>query len=99
MSRLKNETTYINDKTVELQVVDLIETMVHNGSDLRIEFCQCSWFQKNENSQPIGKRTPVARLLLTKDSARDLAKRILELLDRSARHTTDQRPSDDRVVN
>ena len=99
MSRLKNETIYNDDEGVELKVIDLVETLVHNGIDLRIEFCQCSWFLKNEEGQAIGRRRPVARLQLSRESALDLARRITDLLERSSRNVTEQSASSKRLMN
>jgi hypothetical protein len=104
MSRLKNETIYNDDEGVELKVIDLVETLVHNGIDLRIEFCQCSWFLKNEKGQAIGRRRPVARLQLarlqlSRESALDLARRITDLLERSSRNVTEQSASSKRLMN
>ena len=97
MSRLKNETIY--DEGEELKVVDLVETLVHNGAALRIEFCQCYWFLKNEKGQSIGRRRPVARLQLSRETALDLARRITDLLERSSRNVTEQPASSKRVMN
>ena len=99
MSRLKNETIYNDDEGVELKVIDLVETLVHNGIDLRIEFCQCSLFLKNEKGQAIGRRRPVARLQLSRESALDLARRITDLLERSSRNVTEQSASSKRLMN
>ena len=99
MSRLKNETIYNDDEGVELKVIDLVETLVHNGIDLRIEFCQCSWFLKNEKGQAIGRRRPVARLQFSRESALDLARRITDLLERSSRNVTEQSASSKRLMN
>ena len=99
MSRLKNETIYNDDEGVELKVIDLVETLVHNGIDLRIEFCQCSWFLKNEKGQAIGRRRPVARLQLSRESALDLTRRITDLLERSSRNVTEQSASSKRLMN
>ena len=99
MSRLKNETIYNDDEGVELKVIDLVETLVHNGIDLRIEFCQCSWFLKNEKGQEIVRRRPVARLQLSRESALDLTRRITDLLERSSRNVTEQSASSKRLMN